>query len=377
MKIAITGYNGFIGSHLHMNLINKYSYPKENIILIEKNDFNSSSILSNKFMDCEMIFHFAGINRHRDLNYLFNENIRLTEKIIKNISIRTKTIIFASSTQQDLNNPFGKSKIRSSFIFKEWAIENGLSFINLKIPNVFGPFGRPNYNSVVSTFCNNITSNIKSTVNSGNELSLLYIDDLIDFLFNNIIKVSIKEKKMQILEFSEFPNVGKITVDKLYKILEKQWSTYKSNTVPNISDKFERNLFNTLRSFISYPEYFPRKLLKHIDERGFFSEILRTKGMGQFSISSTETGITRGNHFHTRKIERFTVIKGKAQVELRKVGSNKKLKFILNGDNLEFIDIPIWYTHNIKNVGNELLLTLFWINEPYDSKNSDTYFQPV
>ena len=132
-----------------------------------------------------------------------------------------------------------------------------------------------------------------------------------------------------------------------------------------------------MRSYINYEKFFTKNLTKHTDNRGFFSEIIRAEGEGQFSISSTKPGITRGNHFHTSKIERFIVITGKAKVEIRRVDSKKKSSFILEGDKLQYIDIPVWFTHNIKNIGDELLTTLFWINEPYDESDSDTFFIEV
>ena len=293
--------------------------------------------------------------------------------MIENISEKTETIIFSSSIQQSLKNPFGKAKLNCSKLFKKWAKTNNKNFLNLVIPNIFGPFGKPNYNSFVATFCNNLIINKKSTINGNSKIYLLYVDDLIKTIIS-----SINEPTSNIIEVTEFDGIISTSVIEVFDILKNQWKSYNSNNIiPNISTKFELNLFNTLRSFIPHQSFFPKKLIKHTDERGFFSEIIKTKGEGQFSFSTTFPGITRGNHFHTRKIERFIVIQGKALVELRKIDTNDKLSFILEGNKLNFIDIPIWYTHNIKNIGTEKLVTLFWINEPYDPKNSDTYLIKV
>ena len=377
MKIAITGHDGFIGTHLLNTLIYKKGFEKNSIICIDKEDFNNNENLKNKLKDCSIIVHLAGINRHNDVDFLYQENIRLTKCITENVSEITKKIIFASSIQQDLNNPFGKSKLKCVQLFKKWAIANNSKFVNLKIPNIFGPFGIPNYNSFISTFCHNLILNKKCKVNDGNKLNMLYIDYLIDAFQSLITDLIETVDDNKVIEISNFNGIVSVTVKEVFNILETQWKVYENNIIPNISSAFERNLFNTLRSFIPLDNYFPKKLTKHIDERGFFSEIIKTNSGGQFSISSTISGITRGNHFHTRKIERFTVIQGNALVELRKIDSNKKFSVKLDGNNLNHIDIPIWYTHNITNIGDETLVTLFWINEPYDSENSDTYFIKV
>tara|TARA_Y100001958_G_scaffold159984_1_gene164898 strand:+ start:18166 stop:19287 length:1122 start_codon:yes stop_codon:yes gene_type:complete len=369
MKIAISGYKGFIGKHLVNTLIHINNFEKGDIHFIEKKDFNNSSELKKKLSDCEIIIHLAGVNRHENSTYLHDENIRLTEVLITNISKSTKCVMFSSSIQQDLKNPFGVSKLKCCQLFKNWAKSNKRIFINLKIPNVFGPYGKPNYNSFVSTFCHKIVNCKKIKEINNNDVNLIYINDLvyeiIDCIYNSVDKPS---------EVSKFHNIISINVTAVHEILKNQWNSYnKKNTIPEFSSEFEKNLFNTLRSFILLDKYYPKKLLKHNDERGFFSEVLRSEGRGQFSISKTNKGITRGNHFHTRKIERFIVIKGKALVKLRKIDSDKVFSFKLNGSNLNYIDIPVWYAHNISNIGDKNLLTLFWINEPYDPKDTDTF----
>jgi len=220
-------------------------------------------------------------------------------------------------------------------------------------------------------------NNIKCTANNDNDVNLLYIDDLISKIVSIIFEIIDSPNEIFLQEISDFEFIENSSVNKVLNILQNQWYDYANNIIPNISSKFDYNLFNTLRSFVDYKEYFPICLKKNIDQRGFFSEIIKTKGQGQLSISTSNVGVTRGNHFHTRKIERFIVTQGTALVNLRKIDSKETLSFVLNGNNLEFIDIPIWYTHNIKNVGDDTLLTLFWINEFYDPNNTDTYFLEV
>ncbi|MDG1709829.1 MAG: NAD-dependent epimerase/dehydratase family protein [Schleiferiaceae bacterium] len=372
MKIAITGHTGFIGRHLVNSLVYKSNFRQGDIVHIDKEDFKKPNFLRQKLSDCQTLIHLAGVNRHEDSDYIFEENIRLTKLLIDNISEKTKTIIFSSSIQQKLKNPFGEAKLKCSKLLNKWAIRNNKEFINLKIPNVFGPFCKPNYNSVVSTFCYNLIYKKKVIINESSDIKLLYIDDLIDTIISHLEKPIYK-----ISEISKFNGTNTTTVSSVFRVLKNQWDLYNSNIIPNTSTKFELNLFNTLRSFIEHDKVFPKKLIKHNDKRGFFSEIIKTNGEGQSSISTTIPGITRGNHFHTRKIERFVVTQGKAVVELRKIGSNKKISVILEGSKLNFIDIPVWYTHNIRNIGTEILVTLFWINEAYDPQDSDTYFIEV
>ena len=377
MKIAITGSKGFIGLHLVNTLIYKNKIDNTSIVYVDKEDFNSNTKLKSKFKDCEIIIHLAGVNRHNNIDFLFKENIRLTNCILENVSKKTNLIIFASSIQQDLKNPFGESKYKCSQLFTNWAKHNDSKFVNLKIPNIFGPFGKANYNSFVSTFCHNLILSNKSEVREGDNLDLLYIDYLIDSIHSIICDSVESFSDDNVVEISNFKGIESVSVKEVFNILDTQWKSYENNMIPNISSSFERNLFNTLRSFIPQDNYFPKKLIKHIDERGFFSEIIKTSSGGQLSISTTIPGITRGNHFHTRKIERFIVTQGNALIELRRIDSNEKLSFKLDGDNLNYIDIPIWYTHKITNIGNETLLTLFWINETYNPEDSDTYFNEV
>lgn len=373
MKLAISGYNGFIGSHLVNSLIYKSNINVKNLILIKKDDFHNQNELKKKLLGCDVVIHLAGVNRHEDPAFIYRENVRLTEVIIRSLSVKTQTILFSSSIQQDLKNPFGESKLRCASLFSEWAKANDKNFVNLKIPNIFGPFGRPNYNSFIATFCNNLIKNKKINIHNDNNIRLLYIDDLI-----KEISSCIESSDYNNSEIKNFDQTVTASTVEVYELLKSQWDQYNgNNTIPNITSKFELDLFNTLRSFIPSELSPPKKLVKHIDQRGFFSEIIKTEGGGQFSVSTTVPGITRGNHFHTRKIERFIVIQGKALVALRKIDSNEKFSFVLKGSDLNYIDIPIWYTHNIQNIGDEPLVTLFWINERYNPNDTDTYFMEV
>ena len=239
------------------------------------------------------------------------------------------------------------------------------------IPNVFGPFGKPNYNSVVATFCHQLSNNETPNIEVDSELKLIYINELVECIIDCIHRKTVQEKYV-------VKHTSEIKVSEVLTLLKNFKTLYQnSGEIPRMRSVFELNLFNTFRSFMDVKNLFPRKLTAHKDARGSFVELIRLGIGGQVSFSTTVPAITRGNHFHTRKIERFAVIKGKALIQLRRIGTNEVLDFYLDGNEPAYVDMPIWYTHNIKNIGITELITLFWINEPYDPENSDTYFIKV
>jgi len=370
LSIGITGNNGFVGWHLSSRIkINK----SHRLINFKREYFNNQTLLDEFVNKCDIIVHLAAVNRHPDEEFLYNENIRLSEILIKSF-IRTKfcgKVFFSSSIQESYNNNFGNSKKECREIFTRWSNDAKGIFIGLIIPNIFGPFGLPNYNSVVSTFCNNIIQNKPLKIVNDNELKILYIDNLI----NQIISLfELNESKSKIVIKHDI----EMNVSEILKKIQNMYQYYVTNMIiPHIENEFDNNLFNTLRSFIDYESFFPCLYMNNIDERGNFIELLKIQSGGQISYSTTKPGITRGNHFHTRKIERFSVISGKALIQFRKIGTNKTYKFEIDSDNPGFVDMPIWYTHNIKNIGKSELITVFWINEFYNENDSDTYFEKV
>lgn len=369
--IGVTGHNGFVAYHLIQKL---KCFPAEfEIVHFERDFFSSESLLDDFVVQCDAIIHLAAVNRHERLEELHRINIELTEKLIDSLKrTRSKAHVFISSSTQEQNeNLYGESKKISRTKLAEWAREAGANFTGLIIPNVFGPFGKPFYNSVVATFCHQLVTDQMPRIDNDNNINLIYVIDLAD----EIIEL-IRSNNNEETYFVQPKN--SILVSEILVVLEDFKNTYLNNgAIPNLDSTFKIQLFNTFRSFIDYKSYFPRYFKENIDERGAFVEVIRHGISGQSSYSTTVPGITRGNHYHTRKIERFAVIKGKALIELRKVGTDEVLSFELNGEKPSYVDMPIWYTHNIKNIGNEELLTLFWINEPYDPIDPDTYFEIV
>ena len=371
-KIGITGNNGFIGNHL-INTI-KYKYKFFKIIEFKKSYFKDKKKLESFVQNCDVIFHLAGVNRHEDEKIIYKTNVDLANKIIDACaSTNSKPhIIFSSSTQVKLDNAYGKSKKIANEIFFKWAIKAKAKYSNLIIPNVFGPFCKPNYNSVVATFCSQLTNKDKPVIKNDSKLFLIYVGNLVEFMIKLIYK------KSQIDESIHIPYDKEIKVSKLLKLLSSfNSSYYNMGIIPNLEKDFEKNLFNTFFSYINHKDFFPFNLKKHSDSRGSFVETVKLHTAGQVSFSTSFPNVVRGNHFHTRKFERFAVISGKAKIDLRRIGSNEILSFFMDGSNPSFVDMPIWYTHNISNIGDDTLYTIFWINEFYNDSDPDTFFENV
>ena len=370
MKVVITGQEGFIGYHL----FNSIKFKNKNLSLINfhKEYFDNDKKLDEIFNSANVIVHLAGLNRADDQKFLYNENLSLSKKILNSlhrINFSGK-LIFASSTQENQSNSYARSKRESRLLFEIESKKNGFDFIGLIIPNVFGPFSRPNHNSFISTFCNNILLNKKNTIIKDNKIKLIYIDKLIKEILDSIVN----DKKTKIIVKEDLG----ISVSEVKNIIQRFYDSYIINeTIPELNSDFEINLFNTFVSAIKYEDIFPKKIDLKTDSRGIFSEVIRSINQGQYSYSITNIGQTRGNHFHTRKLERFLVISGSAKIELRKIGTNDIISFDIDGDEPAYVDMMPWYTHNLTNTGKTPLITLFWINEFYNESDSDTFFEKV
>jgi UDP-2-acetamido-2,6-beta-L-arabino-hexul-4-ose reductase len=370
IKVGVTGSNGFIGWHFCRTL--ELDTIKFELVEFKRHWFNENLNLDLFVSKCDIIVHLAGLNRHSEEIAIYNTNVGLAERLIESFK-RTNfkgQVIFSSSIQEERNNTFGNSKKAARELFSKWANLSGAIFHGVVISNVFGAFGVPFYNSVISTFCHQLVNNETPKIETDTTLNLIYINDLI----KNIIKLFDTESNYNIV----IEHTNKLKVSEILELLIKFKNKYFENgQIPSFNNQFEINLFNTFRSYFNLNTHFPIKYKNNIDERGNFVEIIRLEIGGQVSFSTTKKAITRGNHFHTRKIERFSVIKGKALIQLRKIGSKEVIDYYLTGYEPAYVDMPIWYTHNIQNIGEEELYTMFWINEFYDANNPDTYFEKV
>jgi UDP-2-acetamido-2,6-beta-L-arabino-hexul-4-ose reductase len=370
IKVGVTGSNGFIGWHLSQTL--KLDIDRFEIIQFNRSWFDNTLELDIFVSKCDIIVHLAGLNRHSEESAIYDTNIGLANKLVGAFN-RTNyqgQVLFSSSIQEERNNIFGNSKKEARAIFSKWANDNGTKFKGLIIPNVYGAFGVPFYNSVVATFSYQLVNNESPKIETDATLNLIYINDLV----KAIIELFNKESE----EVVSIQYTDSYKVSEILELLNQFKSTYFDNgQIPSLRNQFELNLFNTFRSYFNLAKHFPVTYKNNIDERGNFVEIIRLETGGQVSFSTTKPGITRGNHFHTRKIERFSVIKGDALIQLRKIGTNEVLDYYLSGDEPAYVDMPIWYTHNIKNIGEDELYTMFWINEFYDANDPDTFFEKV
>lgn len=372
LRIGITGQAGFVGTHLYNTLNLQKDFFQT--IPFEDAFFSDETRLSAFVQSCDVIVHLAAMNRHPDPEVIYQTNIRLVRQLIdaceKTNSI--PHILFSSSTQEERDNLYGRSKKEGRHMLEEWAARHQAQFTGLIIPNVFGPFGQPYYNSVVATFCYQLTHQEQPKIDVDGEIKLIYVGELVQYIIEQILT------SHQLPVISYIPHTSEIKVSALLqKLTEFKENYFGKGTMPNLDNAFERNLFNTFLCYIDHASFFPFKLKLNTDERGSFVETIKLNSGGQVSFSTTVPGITRGNHFHTRKAERFAVIKGKARIELRKIGTDKVISFELDGRQPSFVDMPVWYTHNITNIGDEELYTIFWINEHFDAQDPDTYFEKV
>jgi UDP-2-acetamido-2,6-beta-L-arabino-hexul-4-ose reductase len=376
LKIGITGQSGFIGTHLY-NTIGLFP-EKYTRIPFEDHYFENDELLGRFVSQCDIIIHLAALNRHKDPEVLYKTNLDLVRKLISSCEdYRVEPyILFSSSTQEERGNPYGRSKREGRMLLKEWAERNSARFTGLIIPNVFGPFGNPFYNSVVATFCHQLTHNQKPEIENDTQLNLIYVGGLVNRIME-IININFTEQ-LPVPEEVKIVHSESIMVSELLALLYDFRGSYlEKGEIPDLRDPFRRDLFNTFQCYIDHGTFYPFCLNMNTDNRGTFVEAVKTGSGGQVSFSSTHSGVTRGNHFHTRKAERFAVIKGKARIEIRRVGTSEKITFNLDGKRPSFIDMPVWYTHNILNTGDDELLTIFWISEKFDQGDPDTWFEKV
>lgn len=368
-KIVITGGFGFVGRHLARFLMTK---PEFDVVQIGREIFDNSAQLIESLKGVNTIVHLAAVNRHDDSEFIEKENFRLAESLV-NACEAAKIyphFVVSSSTQENLNNIYGNAKKAAREHISEWAINHGTSCAGLIIPNVFGPFGKPNYNSFIPTFCQKIIHGDVPTIIEDREVELIYVNKLVELIYNEII-----DHKHHLLHI---PFQFKKKVSAVLSDLLSYYEDYfRCGTFPSLEDEYHLALFNTFRCYIPHNHY-PVLFTLNTDSRGSFVELARTNTSGQSSYSTTHQGITRGNHYHTRKAERFAVISGKARIDLRLIDTNEVISYEIDGDiSPGYVDIPIWHTHNITNIGDSTLMTMFWINEPYNQEDPDTYFVKV
>lgn len=365
MKVLVTGANGFVGKNLRSYL---KQYEEIEVFCYDKD--STLDELNKYTKECDFVFHLAGINRPQDPKEFMEGNFGFTSTLLEKLKEHKNKapIMISSSIQAELDNDYGKSKKAGEELLFKYGNDNNIKIYVYRFPNLFGKWCRPNYNSVVATFCNNIATNQEIIVNDEfKELELAYIDDVCE----EIVKC-LEDNPTKKEDFCIIPITYKKTLGHIANLIKSFKENDRGIMVPSTGDEFTKKLYATYISYVPLKEMVV-DLEEHRDDRGVFCELVRTKEAGQVSVSTTKPTIVRGGHYHHTKMERFIVIKGKAKIEFEHVLTHEKYEFEVSGDKLQYVTIPVGYQHSINNIGEEELILILWANELFDPSKSDTY----
>lgn len=399
MKILVTGSEGFVGKNLVAALYNikdnkDRTHPELKIDEIYEYDVKSSPESLSRFCkDADFVFNLAGVNRPKDQSEFLKGNFGFASALLDALKENKNTcpVMLASSIQATLlgryaDGEYGKSKKMGEDLFFKYGEETGAKVLVYRFPNLFGKWCKPNYNSAVATFCHNTANDLPITVNDrGTQLELLYIDDLVDEMLSAL---SSREHRCDFDGLTAVPNENgrfcfspvthKVTLGEIADLLSEFKAQPQTLVIPDIPDKsFAKKLYSTYLSYLPEEKVcVPLKMNK--DDRGSFTELLKTANCGQFSVNISKPGITKGQHWHNSKWEFFIVVSGTALIEERKIGTDEVLRFRVSGDDIKAVHMLPGYTHNIINLSEtENLVTVMWANEQFDPSKPDTYFEPV
>ncbi len=369
MKILVTGARGFVGKNLITELKNRgyediFEYARD----------TDRSLLDKYTKECEFVFHLAGVNRPKDETEFMKGNFGFTSKLLDSLKKHNNkaTVLISSSIQAERNNPYGKSKKATEDLLFNYSKETGAKVLVYRLTNLFGKWSRPNYNSVVATFCYNIARNLDIQINNPKvELELCYIDDVVDEFIRAMEGNPTIEGK-----FCVVPITHKIKLGELAELIQSFKESRKDLSIPDMEDSLTKKLYSTYLSYLPEDD-FSYELKMNVDNRGSFTEFIRTPERGQVSVNISKPGITKGNHWHHTKNEKFLVVSGKGLIRFRKIDSDDIIEYRVSGEKLEVVDIPPGYTHSIINVGDTDMVTIMWVNECFDPENPDTYYLEV
>ena len=382
MKILITGANGFVGKNLVAQLENiklgkARNYDLSNDLTIYKYDIDTPPELLDVYTkDCDFVFHLAGVNRPKDEKEFMEGNFGFTSVLLDKLKENNNKapVLITSSIQAALDNPYGRSKKAGEDLMFEYGRSNNAKVLVYRLPNVFGKWCRPNYNSAVATFCNNIANDLDITVNDPEVvMNLVYIDDVVDEFIAALMGNENKDG-----EYCGIPTVHTIKLGEIVSLLYGFKAQPEKLVMPEIPENsFAKKLYSTYLSYLPKEKVcFPLKMNR--DDRGSFTELLKTEKCGQISVNISKPGITKGQHWHNTKWEFFIVVSGHGLIQERKIGTDEVLEFEVSGDEIKAIHMLPGYTHNIINLSKtEDLVTVMWANERFDPSKPDTYFEEV
>ena len=380
MNILITGAKGFVGKNLTVVLENMKSgndktHPEICVDELDCYDVDTDPALLYEYcMKADFVLHLAGVNRPENTDEFMKGNFGFTSTLLNTLKKHNNTcpIMISSSTQATLDNPYGQSKKAGEDLLFAYSKETGAKVLVYRFPNVFGKWCRPNYNSAIATFCNNIANDLPIHVNDPSaNMTLVYIDDVIAELIRALCGNETRDGV-----YCRVPAEHKVTLGEIVDLIRFFKTSRDERSIPDMSDAFTKKLYATYLSYLPTDKFsYPLKM--NVDARGSFIEILRTTDRGQFSVNISKPGITKGNHWHHTKNEKFVVVSGTGVIRFRKPDETKVYEYFVSGDKIEVVDIPTGYTHNIENLGDTDLVTFMWCNECFDPDHPDTIFLEV
>lgn len=383
MKILVTGARGFVGRNLVSQLRNirdgklkNHALSGTELELFEYDVDTDPALLDDYCREADFVFNLAGVNRPKDQSEFMKGNFGFASTLLDTLKMHGNIcpVMISSSTQAALDNPYGESKRAGEELMFGYARETGAKVLVYRFPNVFGKWCRPNYNSAVATFCHNIAHGLPIQVNDPNVvMHLVYIDDVVEELIGALNGLEHRQG-----DYCEVPVVHTVTLGKIVELLYGFKESRNTLGVPDLGDAFTKKLYSTYLSYLPEDAFgYPLKM--NVDARGSFTEIIRTPDRGQFSVNISKPRITKGNHWHHTKNEKFLVVSGKGVIRFRDMNDpdGKVLEYFVSGDKLEVIDIPTGYTHNIENLGDTDMVTFMWCNECFDPERPDTYYEEV
>ena len=381
MKILVTGAKGFVGRNLCAQLRNIRDGKArwyEGVAVEEVYEYdvdNSPEELEAWCRDADFVFNLAGVNRPKDPAEFMAGNFGFASTLLETLRRHGNRcpVMVSSSIQAALDNPYGESKRAGEELMFGYGRETGARVLVYRFPNVFGKWCRPNYNSAVATFCNNIANGLPITVNDPNVvLNLVYIDDVVDELVGALAGTEHRQG-----DFCEVPVTHTVRLENIVDLLYSFRDMRENLQVPDLGDAFTRKLYSTYLSYLP-AERFKYPLKMNVDARGSFTEIIRTPDRGQFSVNVSKPRITKGEHWHHTKNEKFLVVKGHGLIRLRKVGTDEVVEFEVSGERLEVVEMIPGYTHSIVNLSDtEDMVTFMWANEVFEPGRPDTYFERI
>ena len=371
--ILITGAGGFVGKNLVATL---RTAGYTDLMLFEKDD--TPETLADYCRRAAFVVHLAGINRPTDPSEFYTGNAGLTDTLLANLEAagNTAQMLVTSSTQAELDNDYGKSKRQAEEAIFAHRRRTGAMVYVFRMPGVFGKWCRPNYNSVVATFCHNVAHGLPIQVrDSAFSLPLVYIDDVVACILAAFDGDVMMDRSAT--PICHMHPIYEVTLGRLAELIQGFAAGRTSLAVPDLAPgSFEKKLYSTYLSYLP-SDQFSYPLEMHTDNRGSFTEFLRSPERGQVSINISHSGIVKGNHWHHTKNEKFLVVKGEGVIRFRNIFSKEVIEYHVSGDKLEVVDIPCGYTHNIENIGTEDMVTVMWANEAFDPDHPDTFFEPV